>query len=97
MFQSSLENKPEEDEIESLSSEEEDYDESDDDSIDESDEIDEEDTDKKPIKKRKLQLETSKEDVCSIKRNKKSTVHWFPNGQVNCDTDSCLKLTFIFR
>ena len=83
MFQSSVENKLKEDEIESLTSEEEDYDESDDDSVDESDEIDEEDTDKKPTKKRKLQLETSKEDICTIKRNKKSSVHWLPNGEVN--------------
>ena len=88
MFQASVKIKSEGDEIESLTSEEEDYDDSDDECVDESDEIDEEDTDKKPTKKRKFQLETCKEDICSINRNKKATVQWLSNGQVIRHTTS---------
>ena len=94
LFQSSSKNKLNEDEIAS-SSEEEEYDESDEDYTEESDEVDEEDegeVNSSSHKKRKLQLETPTEEICSIKRNKKSTVHWLPNGQVSSNSIIDLKL-----
>ena len=97
MFQSSTKNKSDEDEVES-SSEEEEYDDSDDDYIEESDEVDEIDegeVNSSSHKKRKLQLETPTEEICSIKRNKKSSVHWLPNGQVSIHSIPDLKLLSI--
>ena len=93
MFQSSSKNKSKEGELESSSEEEED-DDSDEDYVDESDEVDEIDEgeiNSSSHNKRKLQLESPSEEICSIKRNKKASVHWLPNGQVSSHTIIDLK------